>query len=186
MPSKYKRVAGSRNYENYTADTVERALEAIRNGVISQRKAAIEFGVPVSTLKNRLKNRHTKQYGSQTIFTKAEEDAFTSHICSLSLYGFALDQTDLRNLVKNYLDRDGRTIKQFKDNLPGKDWLNAFLKRNLLLTQRFASNIKRSRAEIGEITIKDYFNQLQNELADIPANNIWNYDETNLSDDPDT
>ncbi|CAG9839204.1 unnamed protein product [Diabrotica balteata] len=27
-------------------DTVERALEAIRNGVLSQRKAAIEFGVP--------------------------------------------------------------------------------------------------------------------------------------------
>lgn len=33
-------------------------------------------------------------------------------------------------------------------------------------------------------TINNYFDELTNELKDVPLSNIVNYDETNLSDDP--
>lgn len=184
MPSKYKRVIGGRNYLNYTQETLAQAVEDVRNRTLSQRKAAELYKVPVSTIKNKLKNKHAKSHGGQPVFTKTEEEAFTAHICTLSHYGFPLDQADLRFLVKSYLDREGRTVGQFKDNLPAKDWLKSFLKRNPTLTQRFASNIKRSRAEVNEETLTKYFDHLKNEIKDVPANFIWNYDETNLSDDP--
>ncbi|XP_074033108.1 uncharacterized protein [Leptinotarsa decemlineata] len=184
MPSKYKRVLGSRNYANYTQETLATAVEAVRSGNVSQRKASQEFGIPVSTIKNKLKNRHRNAYGGQPVFTKVEEEALTTHICTLSAYGFPLDKTDLRNVVKNYLDREGRTEEKFANNLPGKDWVKTFLNRNPILTQRFASNIKRSRAEVNETVITAYFDHLKNEIEHVPADCIWNYDETNLSDDP--
>ena len=45
-------------------------------------------------------------------------------------------------------------------------------------------NIKRSRAGVTPETINNYFDELTNELKDVPLSNIVNYDETNLSDDP--
>ncbi|KAI5692806.1 hypothetical protein M8J75_001569 [Diaphorina citri] len=46
------------------------------------------------------------------------------------------------------------------------------------------SNIKKARAAVDEQVIKEYTENLQKELKDIPPGSIWNYDETNLSDDP--
>lgn len=45
-------------------------------------------------------------------------------------------------------------------------------------------NIKISRAAISPEVINEYFDNLEVELKDVPAGNIVNYDETNLSDDP--
>lgn len=45
-------------------------------------------------------------------------------------------------------------------------------------------NIKRSRAGITSNTINGYFDELTKELEGVPVENIVNYDETNLSDDP--
>lgn len=50
--------------------------------------------------------------------------------------------------------------------------------------QRFASNITRARSAVGRSTIEEYFNNLQSVKENVPSSNIFNYDETNLSDDP--
>lgn len=52
------------------------------------------------------------------------------------------------------------------------------------LTQRAAQNIKISRAEKNKDEIGSYFENLQQSLNGIPKENILNYDETNLSDNP--
>ena len=101
-----------------------------------------------------------------------------------SAFGFPVDILDLRCIVKGYADKKGLTIRQFKNNLPGKDWVASFLKRHKDLSVRFASNIKRKRAEVGARVIEEYFSNLAKELDGIPPENVWNYDETNLSDDP--
>jgi len=61
-------------------------------------------------------------------------------------------------------------------------------------TQCFASNIKRKsikrksikrkRAQISSDMIREHFTKLAAELDGVPPCNIWNYDETNLTDDP--
>jgi len=47
-----------------------------------------------------------------------------------------------------------------------------------------SSNIKRVRAEVGFDDINTYMDNLGETLKDIPPSRIWNYDETNLSDNP--
>lgn len=47
-----------------------------------------------------------------------------------------------------------------------------------------ANNIKRVRAQISENEITKFIENLSVELENVPAENIYNYDETNLSDDP--
>lgn len=183
MPRVYKRDLSSCRYVPYTATKLQAALDAIRGG-ITQREASIRYGIPRSTLKNKLHGRHSKKAGGQTILTTEEEEAFTKYCMTMSTFGFPLDTWDLRCIVKSYLDRQGRILRQFHNNLPGKEWTLSFLKRHRVLTLRFASNIKRKRAEISADVIDEYFNYVENELQNIPPSNIWNYDETNLTDDP--
>nr|CAH7712405.1 unnamed protein product [Callosobruchus chinensis] len=47
-----------------------------------------------------------------------------------------------------------------------------------------AANIKRSRASVSRDDIKNYFDHLRTTLQDIPPSNVFNYDETNVQDDP--
>ena len=57
------------------------------------------------------------------------------------------------------------------------------MKRNGF-TNRFATNIRRKSVSISKEQSKQYFDNTQNELKDVAPCNIWNYDETNLRDDP--
>ena len=53
-----------------------------------------------------------------------------------------------------------------------------------IIRMRLCQNITRKRAAVSKTAIISYFNNLQETLEDIPPQNIINYDETNLSDDP--
>jgi hypothetical protein len=77
-----------------------------------------------------------------------------------------------------------QVVVKLKTNIPGHDWMLDFLKRHPALTARFASNIKRSRAAITSESLREYISFLAKELEDVNPANIWNFDKTNLSDDP--
>ena len=47
-----------------------------------------------------------------------------------------------------------------------------------------ANNIKRARADVGPDIVRQYFENLASSLENIARSHIFNYDETNLSDDP--
>ena len=67
--------------------------------------------------------------------------------------------------------------------MPGVDWVQSFMKRHSL-TNRVSDNGKHSRAVVNEETLNKYFDNLYLELKDIPPENIYNYDETNITDNP--
>ncbi|XP_030748969.1 uncharacterized protein LOC115877041 [Sitophilus oryzae] len=184
MPRNYKRKAGARKYADYTEETLLECLNEIKHGRISHRAAEEKYKIPRRTILNKLKCRHSKKPGHQPIFTADEEREFVQCIISLGDYGFPVNMQELRNIIKNYLARCGREVKVFKENTPGTDWLKGFLVRNPELSQRFAENVKRMRAAVDEPMIRSFFENLSDELRDVPPTNIWNFDETNLSDDP--
>lgn len=62
--------------------------------------------------------------------------------------------------------------------------LTVFLKRYHDLSVRLASNIKRSRASINENILTEYIINLKEMITDVLPENIYNYDETNLTDNP--
>ena len=156
MPRTYvKQKPGKRKYQTYSEEILHKCLDAVESGKLSERKAAEEFKVPRGTIQNYL-------------------------MCD---WGFPINFQDLKILISSYLNKQRRGEPRFQNNVPGDDWIRAFIKRRKL-THRCASNIKRKRAEISKDALKRYFTNLEEELKDVPPINIWNYDETNLTDDP--
>ena len=94
-----------------------------------------------------------------------------------------MSSIDIRLIVKSYLDKRGIVNTRFKDNVQGIDWVRLFTKRNNL-TKRIADNVKSSCVLVNKEVIDKYFDNLSVELAGIPPEMIFNYDETNITDDP--
>lgn len=53
-----------------------------------------------------------------------------------------------------------------------------------LISQRTAKNITYAKASADDKIIEDFFTNLEQLITGIEPKNIWNYDETNLVDDP--
>uniref|UniRef100_A0A1B6GCB9 DDE-1 domain-containing protein n=1 Tax=Cuerna arida TaxID=1464854 RepID=A0A1B6GCB9_9HEMI len=182
MPRKYQSLM---KHKTYSPEDIENALQLVNDGM-SLRLAAETTGISLTVLFRRKKFGNTlKQKGGQTVLSSEEEKLIVNRLQICSEWGYPIDSFTLRLLVKDFLDRKGKNVKKFKNNLPGKDFVYSFLQRyKVELSHRLCQNIKRSRAEISEEVINDYFDNLQTELKDVPASNIVNYDETNLADDP--
>lgn len=159
-------------------------MAAVRSKVLTQRAAAEKYKIPRSTIKNKLAQKYCSKPGRPTVFSEQEEASFVAHITALSEYGFPLTDFDLKMIIAEYLASQGRTVQQFKNNTPGKDWLRCFLTRHKSLSRRLANNIKRVRAQVSEDIIKDFIENVCRETENVPPENIYNYDETNLCDDP--
>lgn len=120
MPRHHKRKLGARRYGDYTPETLNRVLQLLKDGKISQRKAESEFGIPRRTLNYKLKNQHNASPGYPRVLNDDEETAIINHAIAMSDFGFPIDLLDLRCITKDYLDRKGRICTRFKENLPGK------------------------------------------------------------------
>lgn len=181
----YKPKVGSRAYKNFSDENIEKALEKIMNENWSINKASKAFKISYGTLYNKYKGMHIRTHGGQTVFTKQEEDTIVRSVVTCSDWGFPLCIEDLQMITKSFLDRQGRQFTRFKNNIPGRDWVYSLIKRHKAsLTQRLAANIKRARASVSPEVIRKYFENLQISTNDVPPSNIFNYDETNMADDP--
>ena len=193
MVRNYTRSEGARSYKkSYTEADLLKAVRLVKTGKLSLRKACTEYKIPLGTLSNKCKDKFTQSVGHPTVFTSEEEEEFVKHAQLVGEWGFPFDYTDLRLLAKTYLSKSGRTVPQFRNNLPSIDWARAFAKRHReSLVWRRCQNIKRARAQVSQSQFKEYFSNLEKVLTNpdgskVPSSNIFNYDETNLSDDPGT
>jgi len=73
---------------------------------------------------------------------------------------------------------------RFVDNLPGPDFMRCFMKRHPNLSIRTANMVKRGRAALSHPVVNKFFDHIEPVLEGVPPENIWNYDETNMSDNP--
>lgn len=181
---KYKKVPGSRVYQNYSEGTLRSALNRLKKGHITLRRASEIYGIPKSTLQRHSKSVQGK-HGGPTVLSHAEETRLVELITLAAEWGYPLDKIDCRYIVKGFLDRKGVKVKKFKNNLPGTDWARLFYQRHKdILTERLCENIKRSRAAVSEDTVNLYFDNLQTVLLNVEPGSIVNYDETCFVDDP--
>lgn len=70
-----------------------------------------------------------------------------------------------------------------EQNIPGDDFENAFVVR-IALANRLAINIKRQRSSVGPVELSKCFNNFREALTTVKPCHIYNYDETNIRDDP--
>lgn len=176
---------GSRKYRDYTSDKLEEAIEVVADGSLTIREASRRFAIPYGTIYNKFKGKHGNIPGRPTVFTKQEELAILEAAAKCSDWGFPLNLLDLRMMAKYYLDRKGKNVGIFKNNVPGIDWTYSLLNRQKdSFGQRLATNIKRARAAVSRQTLEAFYTTLENTIQDLPSSNIFNYDESNLADDP--
>nr|XP_034836309.1 uncharacterized protein LOC117992707 [Maniola hyperantus] len=163
---------------------VEIALELMRNKKLSSYEAEKTFGIPRRTLLDKLHKKHPQNPGAKRRLTEDDENNIVRVLIAAGDFGSPLTLLDLRIVVKNYLEANGR--KDIFDNkLPGRKWVYSFLKRHKTeLTIRSTQNIKRSRAEKNTEEISEYFENLRISLDGVPKENLVNYDETNFTDNP--
>lgn len=174
-----------RNYTSkYNQEILDVAVGLLKEKKISSYQAEKTFGIPRRTLLDKVHEKHPLAPGCPTRLTAEEEKNIIKVLIAAGEYGSPLTLLDLRIVVHKYLIQNGRTAV-FNDKLPGKKWSYSFIKRyKNQLSQRTTQNIKRSRAEKTTDEMVNYFNNLERSLDGIPKENILNYDETNLSDNP--
>ena len=184
MARTQKRKVGSLNYKTaYTENSLTSAIRAVNSSSMSIRKASKEFKIPFGTLRNKIKGLHSGKVGRPFRLSTECEVQILETIDCLATWRIPLTAQSLCHMVKGYLDSRGVVDSVFTNNLPGKDWLDQFVRRHGL-TKRLADNVKTSQAEITASTISSYFDRLEQTAESIPAQNCFNYDETNIIDDP--
>ena len=187
-PRQYKPDPRGRRYKKYDEEVLNAAVHEYQRTknkrTVSLKTVADKYGINKSVLYRHCTKTMKKQ-GGQTVFSLEVEQHMIKYINICADWGYPLDSLDFRYFIKNYLDKIGRTVLKFKDNLPGPDFLASFLKRHKdQITQRNCQNIKRNRAAVSPESIKDYFKELESSLTGIDPKHLINYDETNLCDDP--
>jgi len=185
MPNKYVRIPGSRAYKNYSDETLQAAIDNVSKKKLSYREASMKYGVSTATISRKIYNKNMKDHVGQKVLTALEENCIIDALLYASDWGFPFEKEDVKMLVKSYLDRAGKALKPFKNNLPGDIWYKNFIKRHsTALKSRLWENIKRSRAAVSRKVVNEYFDNLEMSQAGIPPQTIINYDETNFVDDP--
>lgn len=96
-----------------------------------------------------------------------------------------MNEVDFRLAVKPYFASQGRIVCHVKNNMSGRDWIKLYLQRHPALSVRFAANIKKVRAGVNKSMISEYMDNLKVVTECVSSARIYNYDESNLSDDSD-
>jgi len=146
-------------------------------------KASKKYRIPYGTLYNKCNGLHQKSIGGQLRLSSDTESKIVDTINCMANWKIPVDSMNIRLLVKEYLDSQGINDRRFKNNCPGVEWMKSFMKRHQL-TARLCDNVKPSRAEIDDTVVNKYFDELERTLVDVTPDNLFNYDETNVSDDP--
>ncbi|KAK9700386.1 CENP-B N-terminal DNA-binding domain [Popillia japonica] len=147
----YKSDPHGKQYKKISVSVMETAKRAVLVNKMSIRGAAKKYNIPYSVLQRHIKNKNLKQQGGQTVLTPQEEASITERLKICAEWGYPLNLMGLRLIIKTYLDSQGRTIKIFKENMPGREFAEGFLKRHKeQIAERFCQNIKHQNLPCSE------------------------------------
>ncbi|CAC5405423.1 unnamed protein product [Mytilus coruscus] len=129
---------GKRNkYRNYALEDIKNAVQMVENKSMSIRSASRQYNVPKTTIIDKLNGRSSLQArsGPNPVLYDSEEEMLVHWVIDMEKIGYGQTKQQLLYTVKKILDHDGRKTP-FKDTLPGKDWLYAFMKRHPEISTR--------------------------------------------------
>ena len=172
-------------YKGWTQESMTLAIKAIIEDGMSIRGAAEHYGVPKSTLGDRISGRVLPgaKSGPNTYLTSEEEEELANFLCRTALVGHARTRKEVLAIVNRILSSRGNN----KEVSPG--WWAAFLARHPKLSLRTPATLSISRANATDLVVIDnYFDELEralkeNGLTDKPCQ-IFNIDETGMPLDP--
>ena len=118
---------------------------------------AEKYGVPYSTLRDRLNGAQDRQSSREPmqLFTKQEEKAMVRWCNHLDDWGFPPKLTLVKQMAADLIR------KRAGEQKLGKHWLKCFLDRNPELASRYSSRLDRQRALASNpAVLRDYFSKV--------------------------
>ena len=173
--------------KQWTNIQMEKAMEAVMSGVGINR-AAMEHGVPRTTLKDRISGRvdHGDNPGPAPYLSKEEEKELGAFLKRSAALGYGKSRKQVMAIAEIYVKHEKRTLKAAQIT---QGWWRQFLTRQKDLSLRRGDNTSHIRMDaINPETIAQYFKLLketleQNKLMNSPQQ-IYNVDETGVPLDP--
>lgn len=117
----------------YTKECLEDALKACFDNGMSINAASKEYGIPKGTLFSKVHGKHPGKRGAPTALPDIIESRLVMMIKFYVKWRLPLSGVEFCNRVKEILDNAEFKCLKFKNNLPKKNWLSCFLKRNKIV-----------------------------------------------------
>ena len=171
--------------KSWTVESLEEAMQAVRDKKLSIRAASCAYGIPRSTLYDYLTGKVEIgcRKGPDSILTIAEEECLVSYALHMAEigYGRSRDQISVREII----ERDHRP-NPFKNNTPGRKWWTLFKKRHPKIALRSPEHLQMCRIRCYTTeAISEWFFEFDQflqkyDVKDKPTR-IWNADESGFS-----
>lgn len=163
------------------------ALNEVKKGKYSINRIAYMYGVPRSTLKDRVTGRvkHGTNPGPSPYLNKEEEQKLANHLVHVAKLGYGKTRKQVSMLVEDLAKKKGVLRK----NRISDGWWNKFIKRQSELSLRRADSTAHIRMDsVNKESIQHYYDLLEStlkehNLQDSPGQ-IYNMDETGIPLDP--
>ena len=111
-PDHFKRLGNYRS--KYNERQMREAVAQVQSKRMTYKEVEQAYGIPKSTLSNRINQVYGEKLGRPTVLTEEEENIIAQRLKIMAAWGFPLTRPSLQNLVKDYLDRLGRTTRHLK------------------------------------------------------------------------
>ena len=178
-------VTRSTSYKSWSEEKMQLAYEAVLESGLSVRHAAEEYGIPKSTLADRVSGRRLMgcRSGPPRLLSDAQEECLVKFLLRCATIGYAKSKKDVIAIIME-MCKSKRLDHKVTDG-----WWNSFLKRHPNLTLRSASCLSKARAIASDpSSIQQYFDILEEtldeyDIKDSP-NFIYNMDETGMPFQP--
>ncbi|XP_029924453.1 tigger transposable element-derived protein 1-like [Myripristis murdjan] len=184
MPSRnHLDKVGKKKKKKWTEEAMERALVEVKAGRCTVRQAAKEFGVPKSSLGDRVSGRVTpgSRSGPAQLITSADEEVLVEFSLYMSKHGFPLTKQQLVSFASSIYRRQHRRVAFSK--LGQTWWLNFRKRQEKNITIQQVDSIVRGRTMCVRKEAVDQFFHLLTTVMDASGlrekpHQIFNCNET--------
>ena len=172
--------------KQWTDAQMKEAMDAVASGS-SINRAAVDHGVPQTTLKDRLAGRvqHGDKPGPKPYLDQSEEKELGDFLRQCSAVGYGKTRRDVMAIAQSVASSKG----VLRNERISQGWFHRFLGRHENLALRRGDSSAHSRMNaMNTETVKQYFDLLEDTLKELdlvsrPAQ-VYNVDETGMPLDP--
>ena len=183
---------GQHKYQQYSPDSLQSAVDAVRAKAMSVRAASKAYGVPRATISDRITLRvpDGAKNGRPPLIPMQIENNMVEKMLGAADKGFGLTRSQVMKKAQQVCTtmniRNQYSRKNPSGTKVGKDWFEGLKTRHPELALRKPEALSTSRSRLMNQTITNrYFEDLSSTINNLNLiarpTQIWNMDETSLS-----
>ena len=159
------------------------AIKAVIDGKMGVNRAADQYGVPRSTLKDRVSAKHRARSGPQPYLSYEEEEELVTYLVKCAEIGYPKTKDEVIGIVRQALHK--KKGAEFAEEFKGRGWWERFMDRWPTLSLRKGDALAVSRFQaLTADNLKEYYDLLKTTLEthglmNLPSR-IYNMDESGM------